>query len=119
MAQNHRTLKAVVIILGVLIILCLGIIVVTIVIRASGSGGSDTETASVEAVLQGVGVNQLPTEIEIPLDAGAVLEDYKLIDGHIVFRIKLAGGGTRILVHDLATGAPRGGFVLRPKTEGN
>lgn len=96
-----QALKALVIILGILILVAAGVVGVTIYKRATKG-------------LEGTGAGPAGFgKKELALPAGAVLEDMTASGKHLVLRLRLADGSPRILVIDLATGEPLGELDLR------
>ena len=97
-----QALKALVIVLGVLILAAAGVVAVTIYKRATNGLGAAGGTSA------GFGSKKL----ELP--AGATLEDTTASGEHLVLRLRLADGSSRMVVIDLATGEPTGELDLVP-----
>jgi len=96
-----QALKALVIVLGVLILAAAAVVAVTIYNRA-------TEGLEGAGSAAGFGVKQMP------LPAGAELEDMTASGERLVLRVRMADGSRRIMVVDLATGAPLGELDFTP-----
>lgn len=96
-----RALKALVIIMGVLIIIGLGVVVVTIVKRSARLADS-TSTA-------GFG------RTDLPVPTGSRVAE-TVVDGHrMVLRLTLPDGRDRLMVVDLRTGREAGTIDLTPR----
>lgn len=96
-----QALKALVIILGVLILVAAAVLAVTIYNRAT-EGLAEAGDAE-----PGFGNK------ELALPPGAALEDVTASGKHLVLRLRMADGNPRIVVIDLATGAPVGELDLQ------
>ncbi|MEE1563180.1 MAG: hypothetical protein V1253_08255, partial [Alphaproteobacteria bacterium] len=55
--------------------------------------------------------------VDLPVPAGAQVEEVDSGDGRLTLRLRLDDGNTRIMVVDLASGALLGTLVLRPALE--
>jgi hypothetical protein len=119
-------LKAVVIVLGLLIVLSVGVIVVTIYRRLSDTGAPPTRVvtapASTDAVAngtpdatpeRGTGV-PLPTfgQRKVDLPPGARLVETRIAGDRMFLRARLLGGNEVWIVLSLLTGEQLGSFEL-------
>lgn len=96
-----RALKALVIVMGVLIVIGLGVVVVTIVKRSARLADSSSTTSFGR------------TDVAVP-PGSRVVET--AVDGHrLVLRLTLADGRDRLLVVDLRTGREAGTIDLTPR----
>ncbi len=105
MNENHRGLKAVVIILGILIFVMLGVIVTTILSRASqmAEGGSNFKAFG---------------ELDMPLPEGARIVESLADGGRLILRLRDDKGAESMVIVDLATGARLGTLRLTPSGQG-
>jgi hypothetical protein len=107
-----RGLKALVIIMGVLIVAGFAVIVVTLINRSVGAPPQESG-APVSAVTKSVAAT--PYKTEIPIPAGATIVETDSGDGRLIIRLRLATGAARILMVDPATGQ-RVGTIDLPET---
>jgi len=96
-------LKTLVIFMGIAIIIGATAVATTIIQRGGVLGG-----ASSTPVARGV----------IDLPVGARVMETRIDGGRILLRLKLAGGGARILIVDAETGAPVAVHELAPQGKG-
>jgi hypothetical protein len=87
-----RGLKALVIIMGVLIVAGFAVIVVTLINRSVGGNGATVKSTGA------------PYKAEFPIPAGATIVETDADDGRLIIRLKLPGGATQILIVNSATG---------------
>ena len=100
-----QALKALVIVLGVLILLSAGVVAVTIYKRTAGNlAGSPPAPGNTVAF----GTKQ------IAIPPGAHIDDVMSAPGRLVVRLRLADGSPRLLVLDLDTGAVLGELDFVP-----
>lgn len=92
-----RSLKFLVVVLGILIIAAVATIVVTLANRA-GTGGSEKPWART---------------LQIP--AGAAIRDYRLDGDRLVIRLAVPGKPDELRILDLARGRQTGAVTLEPK----
>lgn len=111
--KRQRWLKIIVIGLGLLILLLLGTVITTILIRGNKAASKgEAKVSSVEAPqVAGPGFG----DIKIALPAGARFEDMKAEDGRLYVRILLASGGTEVMVLNPATGRALGSLEFSAK----
>lgn len=104
-----RALKAFVIGMAILLTLGVVVVVVAIVQRAGETGGPAPASASAQAP-----VTALPSfdKGRIVLPAGAEIVDMVAEGERLVLRLKLAGGGERLIILDMASGRPLGTVEL-------
>lgn len=91
-----RGLKTAIVVMGVLIVACLGVLVTTIVRR------------SMAPTMASSGMIAIPP--------GAVVEGESLDGVRILLRIRLADGRQRLQIADVASGRTLGQFDLVPET---
>ena len=97
-----QALKALVIIMGVMIIAGMALLVYGLITHGSGGDAGDRAAAS------------LPfAQANVALPAGATVESVSVDDGRAVVHVRLPGGGAELRVFDLATGAARGTIRLK------
>jgi hypothetical protein len=89
-----RSLKALVIFMGVLIVIGLALLVYGLTTKA-GKFANRTPAA-------GFG------EVRANLPKGAEIEETSVGDGRVVLRVEMPGGGQQLMVFDLDTGASLG-----------
>ncbi len=92
-------LKALVIVLGILIVAGLTLVAVTVGRRA---GGPDGTAASGSTAVSGFG------EVSLRIASGARLVDATADGGRLVLRLRLADGTDQVTIVDLQTGRPLG-----------
>jgi len=100
-----NALKAIVVIMGVLILIGSTVVVITIVNRLSGDG-VDEDTAPPPAAAFGVQ--------RLPVPAGARLQSMIAEDDRLYLHVRGADGVEIVVVADPATGALLGRFRLEP-----
>ena len=109
-----RALKALVIVMGVLILAGMGLVAYAIVKRV----------AAPERVAQPAAPSALPASaapphpfgpVEISLPSGARIARTRTSGERLIVELELAGGGERLLVIDLATGGLVGTIDLKPQ----
>jgi hypothetical protein len=109
--QKQRVLKIIVIVLGIAIIVCIGVIIVTIAMRASGKGERANAPAAMSAqvapakVLGNVDV-PIPYAAKVVQVTGGAAELYVLVD--------LPDGQRQLLLVDRATGGVLGTLRFAP-----
>ncbi len=112
-----QALKALVIGLGILILVAMAVLAVTIYKRATAPGG---ETAMGDGSRAG-GASGLSLgtfgSVDLPVPAGAQVEEVDSGDGRLTLRLRLDDGSTHIMVVDLSSGALLGTLVLQPTPE--
>lgn len=111
---NLRLLKAVVILLGIAILVVLVVIVVTVVRRA----GDVVRPAAQEAVQEAAQEYTVLGSFDdrrIAIPAGAEVAGMTSAGGRLVLRLRLADGGTALLMLDPATGRRLGRVTLVPE----
>jgi hypothetical protein len=96
-APNYRALKAVVIILGVLILLAFGVLVGGLIMRAGGGATATDE----------------PYLTAIPLPAGASVTGTELVGNRLMLRIERPGAN-EVVILDANSGRVMGRVVLQP-----
>jgi len=108
--MKFGTLKAAVIIMGILIIAGMAFLVYGL------SVGLHKSTVS-----EDVGISAAPTptalnrfgDISVDLPEGAQVNDYKIQDNRLIVSITVLGGGTQLIVIDLASGSRLGSITLK------
>jgi hypothetical protein len=112
-----QALKALVIGMGILILVAMAVLAVTIYKRATTPGG---ETAmgdgSRAGGLSGLSLGTFGS-VDLPVPAGAQVEEVDTGDGRLTLRLRLDDGSTSIMVVDLSSGALLGTLVLQPTPE--
>lgn len=96
---NIRALKIIVVVMGILIVIGVAVIVVTIVNRLRAMSDA--------APPAGFG------EVAVPVAEGARVTDMTADDGRLLLRLE-ESGEIRVVIIDLATGAPLGTVRLEP-----
>jgi hypothetical protein len=91
-----RSLKLLVIVLGILIIAAVATIMVTLVNRAGGGASSDKPWAQT---------------LEVP--AGATIQDYRLDGDRLVIRLSVPGKPDELRILDLSRGRQIGAVTLK------
>ncbi len=113
MGQKNRILKAVVIILGVLLVICFLIVVITIGLRIAKMGGKgDGDAVPIEEIV----VHPAFGTMDIAVREGARLGAMSA-DAGTLFLVIEGEGGQEIVVIDHWTGAERGRIRLVPNAE--
>ncbi len=102
-----QALKALVIVLGVLILLGAGVVAVTIYKRTTGNL-AESPSAPGNTVNFAFGTKR------IAIPPGAHIDDVMSVRGRLVVRLRLADGSPRLLVLDLDTGAVLGELDFVP-----
>lgn len=97
-----RALKTLVIGMAVLIVVGLTVVVVTTIKRAGGDGASEGATGTAFG------------DVEVSIPPGARVEDNTIDGGRLIATLRLADGGRRTLVVDLATGKSLGTIRFVP-----
>lgn len=112
-----QALKALVILLGVLIVLAAGFIAVTLYKR----GTAKIETGAVAAGAQQSGRESAPPSAlqsfgakHIAIPQGAHVEEMVTTQGRLIVRLRLADGSSQALIIDSATGAVLGELDFAP-----
>lgn len=104
-----RALKAVVIVLGVLILAGTTILVVTIIRRAQRLG----EPRPVE-ITAPVGPPRGFDTARVKLPPGSEVVETRAAGERLVLRVRLPGGEERLILLDMGSGAVTGTIVLEP-----
>ncbi len=102
-----RALKAAVIGMGILILIGFVVVVVAVIQRAGGDG--DGGAAPIQTASPAVF-----GDVRITLPAGAEVAGTSTDRGRLIVHLRLAGGASRVLVIDLATGKRLGAIDLAP-----
>ncbi|HYB10617.1 MAG TPA: hypothetical protein VEJ16_13190 [Alphaproteobacteria bacterium] len=111
-----RALKALVIVMGVLIIAGIALVGYTIVKRATSPETAARPEASVSAQSGAVSPIKGPYgPISIELPPGARIVRTMTADRRLVVEVELVSGGERVLVVDLTNGALVGTIELKPR----
>lgn len=111
--QKNRILKAVVIILGVLLVVCFLIVIGTLAVRMAKMGGKDDAQA---APIEEIVVHPAFGTVDVAVPEGARLGTVSA-DGTSLFLVIEDAGRQQIVVIDHWTGAERGRIRLVPHTE--
>jgi len=94
----QRTLKFLVIFMGILILAALGVIIATVASRMSGEGEGAPRAEKAAA--------GAPFEmVELGLPAGSSVAEMQAAGDRLVLRVRLPTGGERIVILDLESGA--------------
>lgn len=96
-----RSLKLLVIVLGILIVAAVATIVVTLANRSGGSAG------------QGAGEKPWARVLDVP--SGASIRDYRLDGDRLVIRLAIPGKPDELRILDLARGRPIGTITVKPQ----
>jgi Family of unknown function (DUF6476) len=111
-----RALKALVIVMGVLIIAGMALIGYTIVRRATlpdTDARTETSIPAPPSAASAIKGPYGPVSIELP--PGARIVRTMSADKRLIVEVELSGGAERVLVVDLANGALLGTIELRPR----
>jgi Family of unknown function (DUF6476) len=92
-----RSLKLVVIVLGILIVAAFATVIVTLVVRAGSAAGDK------------------PWARALDVPAGATIRDYRLDGDRLVIRLAVPGKPDELRVFDLSRGRPTGAITLKPQ----
>ncbi len=106
-----QALKALVIVLGVVIVAGIAVIGVTIYQRAMAPADSPGPGSTEPAVRTGLGPGFGKVALDLP--AGSRIVEMMAEDDRLILRLRLADGGRQILILDMATGKRIGTFELR------
>jgi hypothetical protein len=106
-----QTLKALVIVLGVMIVAGIAVVGVTIYHRATNLVNSPVPRSAEPAGRTGLGPGFGKVALELP--AGSRIVEMTAEDDRLILRLRLADGGRQILILDMATGKRLGTFELR------
>ncbi len=106
-----QALKALVIVLGVMIVAGIAVIGMTIYHRATNLVNSPEPRPAEPAVRTGLGPGVGKMALELP--AGSRVVEMTAEGDRLILRLRLADGGRRILILDMATGKRLGTFELR------
>ena len=107
--MNFGALKAAVIIMGVLIVGGMGFLVYGLSV-----GLHKDPVFKTDSVAQAPSPTLLNRfgDISVDLPDGAQLDDYRLQGDRLVISVSVLGGGTKLIVVDLATGSRLGTITL-------
>lgn len=110
-----QALKALVIVLGVMIVAGIAVIGVTIYHRATNLVNSPVPGSTEPAVRTGFGPGFGPGfgRVALDLPPGSRVVEMTAEGDRLILRLRLADGGRRILILDMATGKRLGTFELR------
>ncbi len=110
-----QALKTLVIVMGVLIVAGMALVGYTLVKRATAPEASRHATAAVSApAAPGAEAAETPYgPVEIALPAGARILRTRAVGRRLIVELELAGGGERVLVVELSTGALLGTIDLK------
>ncbi|MCZ6483844.1 MAG: hypothetical protein ACE10M_07480 [Alphaproteobacteria bacterium] len=110
-----QALKALVIILGVMIVAGIAVIGVTIYHRTTNLVNSPVPGSTEPAVRTGFGPGFGPGfgRVALDLPPGSRVVEMTAEGDRLILRLRLADGGWRILILDMATGKRLGTFELR------
>lgn len=106
-----KALKALVIILGVMIVAGIAVIGVTIYHRATNLVNSPVPGSTEPAVRTGFGPGFGRVALDLP--PGSRVVEMTAEGDRLILRLRLADGGRQILILDMATGKRLGTFELR------
>lgn len=113
-----RALKALVIVMGVLIIAGIALVGYTIVKRAVSPAAPAKPAVSIAIPpappIAGSAANAPYGPVEIPVPPDARILRTHAEGGRLLVELDLAGGGERVLVIELSTGALIGSIDLKP-----
>ncbi len=112
-----RALKALVIGMGILIVAGFAVLVVGLIQRVGVGGDGDGGVAGSTprapiAGMKSPAVSGDFGDVRVSLPAGAVVAGVSTDAGRLVVHVRLAGGASRVLVIDLATGRRLGAIDL-------
>lgn len=110
-----QALKALVIVLGVMIVAGIAVIGVTIYHRATNLVNSPEPRSTEPAVRTGFGPGFGPGfgRVALDLPPGSRVVEMTAEGDRLILRLRLADGGRQILILDMATGKRLGTFELR------
>lgn len=110
-----QALKALVIVLGVMIVAGIAVIGVTIYHRATNLVNSPVPGSTEPAVRTGFGPGFGPGfgRVALDLPPGSRVVEMTAEGDRLILRLRLADGGWQILILDMATGKRLGTFELR------
>jgi hypothetical protein len=109
--KRQRWLKIIVIGLGLLILLLLGTVITTILMRGNKAEKGEASPAASTSRWTDAGYGN----VKVALPSGARFEDMTPNDGKLYVRVSLASGGTEVIVLNPATGRTLGSFEFAPK----
>lgn len=93
----QRTLKFLVIFMGILILAALAVIIATVASRMSGEEGAPRA--------KGQAAGAPPEPVALGLPEGSSVAEMQATDDRLVLRVRLPEGGERIVILDLESGA--------------
>src|SRR5882672_4452765 len=105
--RNMKPLRALVIIMGVLIVAGIVVVIVTIANRLSGGGGEATTTRAVPGF----------ATVDLPVPAGCQVMETTTADDRLVLRLGSGERCNQILIVDIATGRLLGTLRLVPNAQ--
>jgi hypothetical protein len=118
-----QTLKALVIVLGVVIVAGIAVVGVTIYHRATNLVNSpepDSPKPAAKPAAKpagrtglGPGIGRVFGKVALELPAGSRIVEMTAEDDRLILRLRLVDGGRQILILDMATGKRLGTFELR------
>lgn len=111
--KRQRWLKVIVIGLGLLILLLLGAVVTTILMR--GNKAADRKVAASHTAVTSAGQSADFGDVKVTLPAGAHLEGMRIDQGRLMVDLTLPSGAMQILVFDTGTGQKLGSFEFTPQ----
>jgi hypothetical protein len=106
-----RALKALVVFMGILILGGMGLVAYAIVKRVGQPAPPPRATDQASATAPVAGKPFGPVEIALP--PGARIARTSTSEGRLIVELELAGGGERLLLVDLASGALLGSIDLK------
>lgn len=114
MIQNIRLLKAVVIVLGLVIVIGMGALLLAFAQTGKpGNGENNRDPGNGEALTPNDFTSAAALE-RIQLPAGARILEMDLDGGRIALRLALPDGTEELAVYDLATGERLGALAIAP-----
>lgn len=111
MTEQHRTLKAVVIGLGVLIVICLGVIATTVARRMAAPSHDEPIPLPVTAQ---AGHPVFFGDVPVVIPSGSQVIQMSVSADRLLLLLEDTAGARRILVADSATGHYLGSYNLVP-----
>lgn len=108
--MNFGTLKAAVIVMGILIVAGMAFLVYGLSVGLHKDTTVETQSAQdAPALPQGAVFG----DVDIDLPTGSQITDYKIQGDRLVISVSVLGGGTSLIVVDLSSGARLGTITLK------
>ncbi|MEQ9487531.1 MAG: hypothetical protein RIM72_00910 [Alphaproteobacteria bacterium] len=111
--MNFGTLKAAVIVMGILIVAGMAFLVYGLSVGLHKDTSVETQTGQDAPTAPAAPATAAFGDIDIDLPAGSQITDYKIQGDRLVISVSVLGGGASLIVVDLSSGTRLGTITLK------